>query len=124
MVYPQGHLDDQAMMGLCVLRHPEWVRIDVNADLFLSHYAYVASWFSTPACSPGYIDARGNPPYQIKTGRRPFVLHFNGPSGRYRMAQCMNYIERTCDPKAGTSSASHSTLADMRNAKTTTRKNS
>ena len=93
----QGHFDDQGMMGLCVLQHPYNIRIDVHARFFLSHYAYDVRWFSAPACKTGYLDASGDPPYQLETGRRPFALHFNGPSGKYRMQECMDMFSSVCN---------------------------
>lgn len=91
----RGHFDDQAILGLCALGDARVV-VDTESELFLSHYAYNKDLFSAEACKTGYLDAQGRPPYVRATGRRPFILHFNGPSGRYRMKECMRMFAQAC----------------------------
>ena len=91
-----GHFEDQAIMGLCIIQYPKQILIDVDSSLFLSHYAYNKKLFSRTACDPHYLNERGYPPSQLKTSRIPYVLHFNGPSGKYRMGTCMNMFSETC----------------------------
>lgn len=112
----RGHFEDQAMVGLAMLQEPNGrIRVDSNATLFSSQYAYNGKLWARPACFADYFDAAGEPPAQVReqpdcelnkpstcasspsarAGARevlstpgPFAMHFNGPAGRYRRGWC------------------------------------
>lgn len=93
----EGHFEDQGMMGLALLQHPQRsILIDSNATIFSSQYGYNPSWWTRPACFHDYFDARGDPPAQKLTGSAPFAMHFNGPAGRHRLGWCMAAFQRRC----------------------------
>lgn len=91
----QGHFEDQAILGLCKVENPNLV-VDSESELFLSHYNYNRKLYSKEACKNNYLDENSLPPYLLKTKKRPFILHFNGPSGRYRMKECMTFFDQVC----------------------------
>jgi len=91
----KGQFSDQAILGLCQVENPNIV-VDSESELFLSHYNYNKYLYSYEACKHSYLDYNNLPPYLLKTKKRPFILHFNGPSGRYRMKECMNFFDKIC----------------------------
>ena len=91
------------MAGLAMLQAtpPLSVHVDVNGSLFTSQYGYNAARWERPACFADYFSdgaggRRAGPPTQIATGDAPFALHFNGPSGRYRLGWCTATSLRKC----------------------------
>ena len=98
----QGHFEDQAMLGLALLQQPQGaIAVDVNASLFSSQYAYNANLWERPACFADYFDRDGQPPQQLSTGTAPFAMHFNGPSGRYRLGWCVAVLQHRTRAAAG-----------------------
>tara|TARA_B100001989_G_scaffold252838_1_gene236497 strand:- start:1688 stop:2602 length:915 start_codon:yes stop_codon:yes gene_type:complete len=91
----KGQFEDQAILGLCQVENPNIV-VDSESELFLSHYNYNKNFYSEEACKHSYLDEHNLPPYLLKTRKRPFILHFNGPSGRYRMKECMKFFDQVC----------------------------
>ena len=95
MLVLQGHFEDQGMFGLAMLQHARGaIVVDSNASLFASQYGYDATRWARPACFHDYFDEFGEPPSLLATGAAPFALHFNGPSGRWRLGWCIKAIQQ------------------------------